>query len=120
MPHNAAGTRQDPPVSVPSAANAMPSATDTAAPEELPPGIRRVARSHGLAGVPWWGLMPRPEKANSVWLVRPTGTNPAAIMRAMTGAWAEAGGASANTTEPDAVTSPATSNRSFTLTGIPA
>ncbi len=44
--------RQDPPVSVPSAASAMPSATDTAAPEELPPGMRPVSRSHGLRGVP--------------------------------------------------------------------
>ena len=30
----------------------MPSVTETAAPEEEPPGIRRLARSHGLAGVP--------------------------------------------------------------------
>ena len=52
IPHIAAGIRHDPPVSVPSAANAMPSLTETAAPEEDPPGIRPVARSHGLAGVP--------------------------------------------------------------------
>ena len=38
MPQNAAGMRQDPPVSVPSATTAMPSATDTAAPLLLPPG----------------------------------------------------------------------------------
>ena len=38
MPHSAAGMRQEPPVSVPSAPNAMASVTDTAAPEDEPPG----------------------------------------------------------------------------------
>ena len=52
MPQNAAGMRQEPPVSVPSPAAAMPSATATAVPEELPPGMRLDARSHGLVGVP--------------------------------------------------------------------
>src|SRR5262249_54806371 len=52
MPHNAAGIRHDPPESVPNAPKAMVSAMDTAAPEEEPPGIRPVARSHGLSGVP--------------------------------------------------------------------
>ena len=52
MPQNAAGMRHDPPVSVPSPAATMPSATATAVPEELPPGMRRAARSHGLSGVP--------------------------------------------------------------------
>ena len=51
-PFRAAGMRTEPPVSVPMAATAMPSATETAAPEEEPPGIRRFSRSHGLAGVP--------------------------------------------------------------------
>jgi len=32
--------RHEPPVSVPSAPNAMPSLTDTAAPEDEPPGMR--------------------------------------------------------------------------------
>ena len=50
MPHNAAGMRTEPPVSVPSAATAMPSATDTAAPDDEPPGTR--LRSAGLPGVP--------------------------------------------------------------------
>ncbi len=52
MPHNAAGMRHEPPVSVPSAPNAMPSVTDTAAPEDEPPGMRAAARSWGLSGVP--------------------------------------------------------------------
>ncbi len=45
MPHSAAGMRTEPPVSVPSANAAMPSATDTAAPEDDPPGILRLSRS---------------------------------------------------------------------------
>ncbi len=41
---------QEPPVSVPIAVQAMVAATETAAPEEEPPGM--VARSKGLPGVP--------------------------------------------------------------------
>src|SRR3954451_3318480 len=50
IPHSAAGIRTEPPVSVPIATTALPSPTDTAAPEEEPPGISR--RSYGLPGVP--------------------------------------------------------------------
>ena len=49
-PHSAAGIRTEPPVSVPIATAAMPSATETGAPAEEPPGIR--LRSWGLPGVP--------------------------------------------------------------------
>ncbi len=52
MPQNAAGIRIDPPVSVPMAATAMPSATLTPAPDEEPPGMRPVSLSHGARGVP--------------------------------------------------------------------
>ena len=45
MPHSAAGIRHEPPVSVPSPANAMPSVTDTAAPDDEPPGMRAALRS---------------------------------------------------------------------------
>jgi hypothetical protein len=44
--------RQEPPVSVPSAPNAMASVTDTAAPEDEPPGMRPARRSYALSGVP--------------------------------------------------------------------
>ena len=37
---------------MPSAPKAMPSATDTAAPEDEPPGMRLALRSYGFAGVP--------------------------------------------------------------------
>ena len=52
MPYSAAGMRIEPPVSEPSPTNAAPVATDTAAPEDEPPGMRGTAGSHGLAGVP--------------------------------------------------------------------
>ena len=39
-PQRAEGMRTDPAVSVPIAATAMPSATDTAAPEDEPPGMQ--------------------------------------------------------------------------------
>ena len=52
MPQNAAGMRQDPPVSDPIVAAAIPSATLTAPPEVEPPGMRPAARSQGAAGVP--------------------------------------------------------------------
>src|SRR5579872_714724 len=49
-PQKAAGIRTDPPVSVPIATAAIPSATEIGAPDEEPPGIR--LRSQGLPGVP--------------------------------------------------------------------
>src|SRR5690625_3016492 len=51
-PQKAAGIRTDPPVSVPMPAADMPSATDTPAPEEEPPGRRPWARAHGARGGP--------------------------------------------------------------------
>src|SRR5690606_20102073 len=51
-PQKAAGIRTDPMVSVPSAATAIPSATDTAAPEEEPPGTRPFSRSQGFLQFP--------------------------------------------------------------------
>ena len=40
IPHTAAGILIEPPVSEPSPATAIPNATETAAPEEEPPGMR--------------------------------------------------------------------------------
>jgi hypothetical protein len=50
MPQQAAGTRMEPAVSVPSATSARLSATATAEPLEEPPGTRSLAT--GLIGVP--------------------------------------------------------------------
>src|SRR5690606_4781087 len=51
-PQKAEGIRMEPPVSVPKAATAMPSATETPAPDDEPPGMRRLPRSQGELGVP--------------------------------------------------------------------
>src|SRR5260221_3279357 len=69
-PLTEAGTRIDPPVSVPIAAKAEPTATDTPDPALEPPGYRR--RSHGLrvTGTSW-------PYANSCVTVFPTMTAPA-------------------------------------------
>ena len=45
IPQSAAGIRHEPPVSVPSPAAAMPSVTETTAPDDEPPGIRAALRS---------------------------------------------------------------------------
>jgi hypothetical protein len=50
IPQNEAGTRTDPPVSVPKAKSQSPAATAAAEPEEEPPGTRPGAR--GLIGGP--------------------------------------------------------------------
>ena len=50
MPHSAAGMRIEPPVSEPRPMKAAPVATDTAAPDDEPPGMRGTAASAGLAG----------------------------------------------------------------------
>src|SRR5476651_2301823 len=52
MPLKAAGIRHEPPVSVPSAPCAMPSTTDTAAPEDEPPGTWPTSRCQEPLGVP--------------------------------------------------------------------
>jgi hypothetical protein len=122
-PCSAAGMRIEPPVSEPSAAHAAPLATLTAPPEVEPPGMRGSASSAAvavLAGVPWCGLMPTPENANSVRLVWPTSTPPAARSRATAGASLAAGAASWREAEAAVVGQPATSNRSFTETASPA
>ena len=107
-PFQAAGTRTEPPVSEPMAAAARPRETETAAPEDEPPGMRAAASSKGLGGVPIFGFSPRMEKANSVWLVLPRHTSPARVARASTLA-SLAATRSASAGVPWLVTSPALS-----------
>src|SRR6266702_1431448 len=64
--------------------------------------------------------MPMPENANSVMLLRPTTTAPAARSRVTAAASAVAGAASRRIVDPAVVTSPAISNRSLIETGSPA
>ena len=52
IPHSAAGMRIEPPVSEPRPTKAAPAATDTAAPDDEPPGMRSTWVSAGLTGVP--------------------------------------------------------------------
>ena len=63
-------------------AQAAPVATDTAPPDVDPPGTSGSSVLQGFSGVPWCGLMPTPEKANSLMFVWPTSTAPAARRRA--------------------------------------
>src|SRR4030095_16347891 len=109
-PHHAAGSRTEPPVSVPIATGARPAATATpeplddapgrlvcvplptapgpaapATPEPLdePPGVRCTAGSHGLRGVPRWVLVPKLPIANSTVWVLPITIMPAALSRSV-------------------------------------
>src|SRR5580658_8588283 len=52
MPHHDAGSRTEPPVSVPIAHGAIALATATPEPLLDPPGVRAIAVSHGFHGVP--------------------------------------------------------------------
>ena len=118
----------EPPVSEPKPMNAAPVATEMAAPELEPPGIRGAwgsptawsVSASQAAGVPWCGLLPTPENANSTILVRPMKPAPAARKRAMAVASCRAGGWFCSTTEPAAVTCPSMSNKSLTDTAKPA
>ena len=59
-PHQAAGSRTEPPVSVPMAQGTSRAATATPEPLLDPPGVRASAASHGLCGVPRCWLVPQP------------------------------------------------------------
>jgi hypothetical protein len=79
-PWNAAGTRPDPAVSVPSATSTMPSATATAEPLDDPPEIRSGAVACRTA--PWGLRVPTRPVANWSRFVVPSTSAPAARRRA--------------------------------------
>ena len=81
-PQRAAGTRTEPPVSVPIPTAARPPATAAAEPPEDPPG--EVAGSQGLRTGPHQGFSLEKPKANSCRPVRPTMIAPAASRRRTT------------------------------------
>ena len=83
-PQQAAGIRTEPPVSVPSATSASPTATATADPLEEPPGRRR--GSSGFTGVPDHRFHPPADQHSSVRLVLPTILAPDRRAAATTGA----------------------------------
>ena len=112
-PQYDAGTRMDPPVSLPSATGKSPAARPAADPDELPP-----AQRPGALGL----RTPSPDsspKANSGVVVLARITAPASRSRATTVASAD-GTRPANSGDPAAVHNPAVSMMSFTPTGTPS
>src|SRR4026208_974887 len=71
-PHQAAGTRIEPAVSVPKATSAIPLATAPAEPQLEPPGSSLCELLSGLAGVPKYSLKPEGATANSLKFALPT------------------------------------------------
>src|SRR6185503_12649969 len=82
MPHRLAGCRMEPPVSLPSDADAMPPATATALPLDEPPGIR--LGSTGFFVGPNAEFSPDEPIANSSMFVLPT-SSASAVRRRATG-----------------------------------
>src|ERR1700754_2602270 len=78
-PHQFAGPRIEPPMSLPSSKAVMPVATATAAPPDEPPAVRLV--SHVLLVVPKIGLYVCQSPAKAGVLVLPKITAPAARSR---------------------------------------
>ena len=111
-PQKLAGTRTDPPVSVPSAVSHSPDATADAEPELDPPGTRSGAA--GLSGVPSNRFSPRiPSEISSV-TVLPTNAAPASSSVCTAQAWRVGMAcASAQSGLPAPVGCPAMSNRSL-------
>src|SRR5439155_25757745 len=105
MPHQAAGIRTEPPVSVPIATGASPAATATPEPLEDRPGVLWPARSHGLRGVPMCVLVPQLPMANSTVCVLPSTIIPAAMRRSASVA-VTGDTRSAHTFDPPVVTRP--------------
>ncbi|MCY1456107.1 hypothetical protein D9M71_733050 [compost metagenome] len=75
-PLNAAGTRIEPPVSLPIAAVTMPLCTATAEPDDEPPGALGSTPGKSGVGVPKCGFKPKPENANSFMPVFPSAIIP--------------------------------------------
>src|ERR1700691_5687385 len=82
QPHNAAGWRMEPPVSVPNVAMHSSAATAAAEPPEEPPGMRAV--SHGLCVTPNAEFSVELPIANSSMFNRPKTIAPAARNFSMT------------------------------------
>ena len=84
MPQNAAGTRTEPPKSVPCAIGTMPVATATAEPPDDPAGLK--SGFHGLRAGPNSALSVCAPQANSGVLVLASTMAPAALSRRTTSA----------------------------------
>src|SRR6185295_18520989 len=118
-PQKLAGTRTDPPVSVPSAVSQRPWATAEAEPDEEPPGTRSGAR--GLSGVPSKAFSPRMPSETSSVIVLPIRVAPASRRRCTAQACRVGiGYCRAQSGLPPPVGWPATSKRSFAAKVMPA
>jgi hypothetical protein len=116
MPLQAAGTRIEPLVSVPSAASAIPDATATAEPLDEPPG--ECACDQALRTSPKRMFWPEVPAANSFRLVLPSITAPAAASRSTTTA-SEAGMRFSKWASLRCVRTPAVSMLSLQAYGMP-
>ena len=116
-PHQAAGMRTEPPASVPICSGPNPAAAAAPAPEEEPPGVWWTF--HGLRVMPCSGQSPGDFQPNSVVVVLPMITAPSAFSPVTLGASSAAGPGSVSRL-PRRVGRPATSTRSFTVTGTPS
>ena len=117
-PVQAAGRRVEAPASVVSAIPTSPAATDTPPPQLDPPHVTSLFQ--GLTVRPVNGEEPIMVWANSVVVLLPMTTAPAARSRATAIVSAAAGAASCINRDPQLVGSPATLRMSFTLIGMPA
>src|SRR5262249_62092725 len=75
-PQKTAGTRMEPPMSLPTSRALSPAAIAAALPPLDPPGVR--PRSHGLLARPWMGLADCQSASMGGTLVLPSRTAPAA------------------------------------------
>ncbi len=118
MPLKLAGTRIEPPPSVPMCKAPMPSAQAAAAPPLEPPGV--FARSHGLRVMPVSGLSVTAFQPNSGVVVLPISTAPCSRSRAVAGAsWSQAW-SRATARLPRSVGHPSVSTRSLIVAGTPS
>src|SRR5215470_3325543 len=106
MPQQCAGTRIDPPISVPSSNAVNPPATAAAGPPEDPPGVR--FSDQGLFVVPNSGLNVWTSPDHRGTLVLPNTIAPALLRRATAGA-SMIGTWSANSDAPPVERMPSTS-----------
>ncbi len=110
--------RVEPPPSLAVAMGTRPAATAPALPPLDPPGVFVV--SHGLRATPKALVRVKLSVPNSGAAVLPTGTAPAARMRATFTESASTGPRPLNASDPCEVGMPAQSSRSFTPKGTPA
>ena len=116
MPNQDAGTRMDPPVSVPGPPRQSPAAIAAPVPLEEPPGER--SKFHGLCVSPNVAFVPDTPAANSFMLVLPRTTTPASKSFRTTVA-SRSVTRSLKAFDPTVVRVPRISKRSLTTIGTP-